>query len=112
MPTEFAAFVYKRLQEVPKGKITTYKDLAHAVGTKSYRAIGQIMRNNPYAPDVPCHRVVATNGKIGGFCGQSEGKEINRKISMLKEEGITIQNNKIHDFNQVKHIFEKLSQTI
>ena len=63
----FAHRVYKKLLRVPKGKVTTYGTLAHAVGTRAYRAVGQVMNRNPYAPDVPCHRVISSNGTIGGF---------------------------------------------
>ena len=60
--------VYKKLLDVPKGKITTYGDLAKAVGLKNgQRLIGKIMNKNPYPVLVPCHRVVMSTGKIGGY---------------------------------------------
>ncbi len=49
----FAENVYDLLRKVPKGRVTTYKEIAHAMKTKAYRGVGQAMRNNPYAPDVP-----------------------------------------------------------
>lgn len=93
--------VYALLKKVPKGKVTTYKALAEALGTKAYRAVGQAMRCNPYAPEVPCHRVVSASGSIGGFSGNANprSREVKRKKRMLKREGIKFKNNKI-DFNR------------
>jgi methylated-DNA-[protein]-cysteine S-methyltransferase len=96
--TTLAKKTYELLKKVPKGKVTTYKALADALGTKAYRAIGQFMRTNPYAPVVPCHRVVASNGSIGGFRGNTTGTEIQNKITLLKKEGIEVKNNKIVNF--------------
>ena len=87
--------VYELCSKVPKGKVTTYKDIAQALGIKSYQAIGQVLKRNPYAPKVPCHRVVKSTGEIGGFKGQIKDKEIDEKIAMLKKEGVGIKNNKI-----------------
>lgn len=86
----FAERVYEELKNVPKGKVTTYKILAEKLGTKAYRAVGAALKNNPYAPEVPCHRVVASDGSIGGFMGKKSGKEIDKKINMLLEEGVEI----------------------
>ena len=86
--------IYKKLLEVPKGKITTYGELAKAVGLKNgQRAVGKIMNKNPYPVIVPCHRVIKSDGKIGGY---AYGEEI--KSNMLSKEGIKIQNGKILDF--------------
>jgi methylated-DNA-[protein]-cysteine S-methyltransferase len=90
--------VYEKLKEVPLGKVTTYKLLAEAVGTKAYRAVGQILSRNPYAPLVPCHRVVATSGQIGGFKGKKTGKEIKEKLALLIDEGIQFENGRVLDF--------------
>ncbi len=92
--------VYKKLLQVPKGQITTYGELAKAVGLKNgQRAIGRIMNKNPYPAIVPCHRVVNSNGKIGGYA-----YGIDVKTNMLTKEGIEIQNGKILDFK--KRIFK------
>ena len=68
--------------------------------------VGQAMRHNPYAPKVPCHRVVASDGSMGGFSGTKDpkSKEIKRKISILKKENITIKNNRI-DLKKYKFTF-------
>ena len=83
--------IYKKLLEVPKGQITTYGELAKAVGLKNgQRIIGKIMNKNPYPVIVPCHRVVMSTGKIGGY---AYGEHI--KIKLLNDEGIQIKNGKI-----------------
>jgi methylated-DNA-[protein]-cysteine S-methyltransferase len=94
--TKLAQKTYRLLATVPRGRVTTYKELGDALGTKAYRAIGQFMKNNPYAPTVPCHRVVANDGTIGGFNGG-----IDKKIRMLRTEGIKISKNRIIDFPSV-----------
>lgn len=83
--------IYKKLLEVPKGQITTYGELAKAVGLKNgQRAVGKIMNKNPYPVIIPCHRVVMSTGKIGGYAYGA-----NVKTKMLNDEGIKIQNGKI-----------------
>ncbi len=85
--------ILKKLLEVPKGKITTYGELAKAVGLKNgQRAVGKIMNTNPYPVIIPCHRVVMSTGKIGGY---AYGKCV--KINMLNNEGVKIENGKIAD---------------
>lgn len=82
---------YSILVKVPKGKVTTYKEIARKLNSKAYRAVGNAMNKNPYAPKVPCHRVVKSNGEVGGFAFG-----VNKKIEMLKKEGVYIdKNNKI-----------------
>ena len=88
--------VYKKLLDVPKGQITTYGDLAKAVGLKNgQRIIGKFMNKNPYPVLVPCHRVVMSSGKIGGY---AYGEHI--KMKMLSDEGIEIINGKIGSFDK------------
>ncbi len=93
--------IYDLLMKVPRGKVTTYKALANALNTKAYRAVGQAMKNNPYAPEVPCHRVVSSDGTIGGFSGTKSGEPIARKIALLKNEGIEFEGNKIKNFSDI-----------
>ena len=88
--------VYKKLTEVPQGKVTTYGELAKAVGLKNgQRVIGQIMKKNPYPVIIPCHRVVKSDGKVGGY---AYGDKI--KTNMLKKEGLAIKDGKILDWNK------------
>jgi len=88
--------VWELTKRVPKGKVTSYKELARKLGTKAYRAVGNAMHRNPYAPVVPCHRVVNHDSRLGGFAGG-----IKKKIRMLKKEGVMVKNNKIIDFEKV-----------
>ena len=89
--------VYEKLLQVPKGKVTTYSELAKAVGLKNgQRAIGRIMNKNPFPVIVPCHRVILSNGKIGGYAW---GEKI--KTNMLSKEGIKIKNGKILDSDKI-----------
>ncbi|MBN2422760.1 MGMT family protein [Candidatus Woesearchaeota archaeon] len=106
MPTEFENRVYSLTSKIPKGKISTYKEIAKALNIKAYRAVGQALRKNPYWPRVACHRVVSSNGEIGGFKGKKSGRIIEEKISLLKKEGIEIENNKIN----LKKYFFKLNK--
>ncbi len=98
-PSPFAQQVYTLCKKIPRSKVTTYKAIAKALNCKGYQAIGQALKKNPYAPIVPCHRVINSNGSIGGFFGQTTGPEIKRKTSLLQQEGIIISNRKI-DLNQ------------
>jgi len=66
----------------------TYKTLAVAVGCGSAQAIGNAMRRNPYAPKVPCHRVIPSSLKIGGYEGRTDGEEVARKLELLESEGV------------------------
>ena len=99
--TPFRERVFKLAKRIPRGKVTTYGHLARALGT-SARAVGNAMAHNPYAPVVPCHRVVASGGFIGGFAGKwGKGPTIKRKITMLKREGVRVEGNKVVGFEKV-----------
>lgn len=91
--------VYRLCRKIPVGKVSTYKLIAEALGTKAYRAVGQALNKNPYAPHVPCHRVVAASGHLQGFA-----HGLNAKEKLLEKEGLVIQNNKVTDFK--KYIFK------
>ena len=89
--------VYKKLLEVPPGMVTTYGELARTVGLKNgQRVIGRIMNKNTYPVIIPCHRVIKSNGKIGGYAW---GEKI--KTNMLSKEGIKIKNGKIVDLKMI-----------
>ena len=87
--------VWELCAKIPRGKVTTYQELAHALGTKAYRAVGNALNKNPHAPVVPCHRVVKSDGRIGGFFGGCAAKE-----KLLAREGITVTSGSIVDFEQ------------
>jgi methylated-DNA-[protein]-cysteine S-methyltransferase len=99
--SDFRMSVYEALRTVPRGRVTTYKALGAAIGCASPRAIGQALRDNPYAPEVPCHRVIRTDLTIGGFAGATDGEEIARKRRMLSEEGVPFRDGRLADPNQV-----------
>jgi len=87
--TPFQMRVYQTLlMSVPEGKVTTYQDLARAVHCKSNLAIGQALKRNPFAPAVPCHRVVRSDKTLGGFMGQTKGCNIEKKRKILEQEGV------------------------
>ena len=86
--------IYKKLLQVPSGYVTTYGELAKAINLKNgQRIVGQIMKKNPFPVIVPCHRVVKSDGNVGGY---AYGTAI--KKNMLTREGLKINNNKILDF--------------
>lgn len=85
--TEFQRKVYLELLNVPKGATITYGELAKRIGCKSAQAVGQALRRNPFAPAVPCHRVIAADGSMCGFNGHRDGDQIEKKKRLLREEG-------------------------
>ena len=94
--SSFYELCYNNLLKIPRGKVITYKDLAKLVGNKkAARAVGNAMNKNKFAPRVPCHRVVKSDGSIGGYASGSK-----KKIAILKKEGIKIVNNKVVDKKQ------------
>ena len=96
-PTQFQRRVYELVQGIPRGRVTTYKTVAEALGCGSCQAIGQALRRNPYAPRVPCHRVIAADLTLGGFRGTTEGSSMAAKENMLALEGVEFKNGKLAD---------------
>jgi len=92
----FEEKVLKLTKRIPKGKITTYKLIAEKLNTHAYRAVGTALHKNKRPIIIPCHRVVNSNGFVGGYA-----KGIKKKIKLLKKEGIEIKNKKIIDFEKV-----------
>jgi len=90
----FQMKVYSIVSKIPCGKVTTYGAIAKKLDV-SPRAVGQALRKNPFAPEVPCHRVVSSDRRIGGFKGKSCGKAIAEKISLLEKEGVIIRDKMI-----------------
>ena len=87
--TTYRKRLYASLCSVPRGRYTTYAALSSFLDS-SARAVGSGMRNNPFAPEVPCHRVLASDGTIGGFGGSwgADGKNASKKTELLKGEGV------------------------
>jgi len=94
MKNIFKENIYTLTKQIPKGKVATYGQLACLAGNpKAARAVGMLMRTNPYAPQVPCHRVVGADGSLVGY---SAGKGISSKKEILKKEGVKFRGNKIN----------------
>ena len=91
--------VWDLTAQVPPGRVTTYGAIARALGDiRASRAVGLIEHVNPYAPQVPCHRVVYSDGGLGGF-GAPEG--VSKKIELLESEGVRVKDGKIVKFNEI-----------
>lgn len=88
--------VYGVCKRIPKGRVCTYGEIARFLDCKAYRAVGNAMNKNPHWPIVPCHRVVKSDGNVGGFASG-----VRNKIKLLKKEGIKIKDNRIIDFDKV-----------
>lgn len=68
--TDFQILVWKEILKIPFGETRTYKEIAQAIGKpNSSRAVANACGKNPYAPDIPCHRVIRSDGKLGGYSG-------------------------------------------
>ena len=86
--TKFQVKVWKYLKSIPKGKVKTYKQVAIAIKKpKSARAVANACAKNPYAPNIPCHRVIRTDGCLGGYSGKGG---IKTKKKLLNSEGFDL----------------------
>ncbi len=95
--TSFQSQCYEALKTIPSGNVITYGGLAGMIGRpNAHRAVGSAMNKNPFAPTVPCHRVVKSNGELGGFAD-----DISIKIKRLQKEGVHVLNNRIVNFQSV-----------
>ena len=102
--TPFQLKVWNYLKKIPKGKILTYKEVARAIGKpKSFRAAANAVGKNPFPPNIPCHRVVRSDGGIGGYSGKGG---INQKIKLLRSEKVFIKY-KFLNFKWLKNIDNK-----
>jgi len=87
----FTEKVYKIVSHIPKGKILTYNEVAKRAGNpKAYRAVGNILNKNRDFKTIPCHRVVRSDGRVGGYVHGTD-----KKINLLRKEGIIIQNGRV-----------------
>ena len=86
--TKFEQKVWNYLKNIPKGKVKTYKEVAKAIKSpKSARAVANAVGKNPNAPKIPCHRVIRSDGSLGGYSGKGG---IKTKKKLLKSEGILL----------------------
>jgi methylated-DNA-[protein]-cysteine S-methyltransferase len=95
--TPFQRRVYECVRRIPAGRVSTYGAIAAALGHGSARAVGQALRRNPFAPRVPCHRVIASDGSPGGFVGERVGPPLRRKLNLLASEGVTFREGRLAD---------------
>ena len=95
----FSDRVYRLTKKIPEGRVSTYKMMAEKLGCRAYQAVGNALNKNPYSPEVPCHRVVNSDGGIGGFANGYKNK-----LKMLGKEGVKIKDGKIMDFEKVLFI--------
>jgi len=93
MNKNFNKRCYQKLVLIPKGMISTYTEIAKSLDSNAYRAVGNAMAKNPHPIAVPCHRIIKSDGTLGGYA-----LGISKKIQLLKKEGIKIKNNKVVDF--------------
>ena len=107
--TPFQQEVYKALTLIPKGSVTTYGAVAAYMGTNAVRAVGTAVGKNPNAPQVPCHRVVPSSGKIGNYSGEGG---VATKIRLLEDEGVLLKNGKVLDFEKRLFSFDDLDESI
>jgi methylated-DNA-[protein]-cysteine S-methyltransferase len=98
--SDFNQRCYTLLKKIPKGYVVTYGDIAHALTTKAYQAVGNAMASNPDPIIIPCHRVVKANGEVGNYA-----LGIAKKIELLNNEGIQISEGKIVNFEAVRFYF-------
>ncbi len=86
----FMEKVWALTARVPRGRVTTYAELARTLNSRAYRAVGMAMNRNPYAPRVPCHRVVGSDGRLVGYAGG-----LDEKRRMLRREGIVLNRDRV-----------------
>ena len=89
-PSSFDERVWALTERIPRGKVCTYGLIARKLNTRAYRAVGSALNRNPYAPRVPCHRVVGHDGHLRGFARGLEAKQ-----RMLRAEGVAVVNGKV-----------------
>lgn len=91
--------VYDATSMIPKGRVSTYGAIARAIEREgASRAVGGILRRTPWPIRVPCHRVVRSNGSVGGYGGADESP---RKIKLLENEGLSVHDGYVQDFEKV-----------
>lgn len=104
MATNFQKSVWEALKRIPKGKVTTYGEIAKFIDKpRASRAVGSAVGKNPDVPETPCHRVVPKSGKIGNYSAVG-GTEA--KIKLLEGEGICVVGGRVLDFEDFLYCFD------
>ena len=91
---------YELLKQIPRGKVTTYREMANALGTRAWRAVGTAMAKNDDLIITPCHRVVRSDGSIGQYASGAA-----KKAELLEQEGIEVSNGKVINLERFFHSF-------
>lgn len=99
--TPFQTRIYEALDRVPRGRVVTYAGLGAMVGCGSSRAVGQALKRNPFAPRVPCHRVITSDLRVGGYAGERDGEKVRRKLALLDAEGVRFAQGRLEDAARV-----------
>ena len=83
--TKFQLKVWNYLKKIPKGKVKTYLEVAKAIGKpKAFRAVANAIGKNPNPPKIPCHRVIRSDGRLGGYSGKG-GVQQKRRLLILEK---------------------------
>lgn len=102
---KFNERVWEATRRVPRGKVTTYKEIARYLDTRAYRLVGQALKCNPDTAKTPCYRVIKSDGSIGGY-GGSGPRKIREKARLLEKDGIRVVGGKV-DLAKHLHSFRK-----
>ena len=102
MKKDFNKKCYEKISLIPRGMITTYAEIANSLDSNAYRAVGNAMAKNPKLIAVPCHRVIRSDGSLGGYA-----LGINKKIQLLNAEGVKIMNNQVVEYKNKLYRFPK-----
>ncbi len=93
----FVEYFYRLVQQIPRGRVSSYGALARALGDiRAARAVGTMLNQNPRPIEVPCHRVVMSDGSIGGF-----GMGVDKKVELLEDEGVHVHDGVVDDFEEI-----------
>ncbi|NCD34681.1 MAG: MGMT family protein [Spartobacteria bacterium] len=99
--TPFQKSVFDAISRIPSGRVCTYATVAKMIGCGSARAVGQALKRNPFAPDIPCHRVIRSDGSLGGYQGKTEGSDWDIKRALLEDEGVIFNNGQLLDLSKL-----------
>ena len=100
MTKSFEDQCLKLLRQIPAGKVTTYREIARMLDSQAYRAVGRAMAKNRNLVVVPCHRVVCSDGKVGGYANG-----VDQKIELLEREGVAVIGERVIDLESVMYRF-------
>ena len=87
---DFQTKVFQLTRQIPMGKVSTYQEIGKKLRIKAYQAVGQALNQSPGMPECPCHRVISSDGSLGGFAWGIENK-----IKLLESEGVEVKNHKV-----------------